>query len=108
MAAAILLAADGHRVTIFERFDAPRPIGSGLMLQPTGLAVLERMGLAHQARTLGARIDRLHGKANGRTVLDVSYAALPVAGQFAVGIHRSSLFDILYSELRSLPVNIVT
>lgn len=36
MTAALLLAKDGHRVTIFERFDQPRPIGSGLMLHPQG------------------------------------------------------------------------
>lgn len=30
MAAALLLARQGHRVAIHERFAAPRPIGSGL------------------------------------------------------------------------------
>ena len=39
-AAAILLADAGHAVTVFERFAEPRPIGAGLLLQPTGLAVL--------------------------------------------------------------------
>lgn len=37
LAAALLLHRAGHHVTLFERFDTPRPIGSGLMLQPTGL-----------------------------------------------------------------------
>ena len=39
LAVALLLHRDGHRVTVFERFATPQPIGSGLMLQPTGLAV---------------------------------------------------------------------
>ena len=46
MAAALLLAKQGHRVTIYERFVEPGPVGSGLMIQPTGLAVLDRLGLA--------------------------------------------------------------
>ena len=29
LAVALLLARDGHKATIFERFDAPKPIGSG-------------------------------------------------------------------------------
>ena len=37
LATALLLHRDGHRVTLFERFDAPRPVGSGLMIQPTAL-----------------------------------------------------------------------
>ena len=40
---------------------APRPIGSGLMIQPTGLAVLRTMGLAEATIAAGARIDRLIG-----------------------------------------------
>ena len=46
------------------------------MLQPTGLAVLDALGLGQQIRSLGARIDRLTGTdaRSGRKVLDVSYA----------------------------------
>ncbi|TIX85584.1 MAG: FAD-dependent oxidoreductase [Mesorhizobium sp.] len=35
LVAALYLKRAGHRVTIFERFDAPKPVGSGLILQPT-------------------------------------------------------------------------
>ena len=63
LAAALLLKRDGHRVTLFERFEAPQPIGSGLMLQPTGLAVLKQLGLAEIALESGARVDRLIGQA---------------------------------------------
>ena len=45
LAAALLLHRQGHRVTLFERFEEPRPIGSGLMIQPSGLAVLDALGL---------------------------------------------------------------
>jgi 2-polyprenyl-6-methoxyphenol hydroxylase-like FAD-dependent oxidoreductase len=52
MAAALFLSRAGHRITVFERFDAPRPVGAGLLLQPTGLAVLGRLGLL--AKVAGA------------------------------------------------------
>ncbi|HEX7743089.1 MAG TPA: FAD-dependent monooxygenase, partial [Sphingobium sp.] len=70
LAAALLLHRAGHHVTLFERFDTPRPIGSGLMLQPTGMAVLSKMGLLDAVLARGARVDRLFGKAGKRIVLD--------------------------------------
>ena len=56
LAAALLLHRQGHRVTLFERFDQPRPIGSGLMIQPSGLAVLDALGLAPDILAHGAPI----------------------------------------------------
>jgi 2-polyprenyl-6-methoxyphenol hydroxylase-like FAD-dependent oxidoreductase len=96
LAAALLLHRAGHRVTVFERFETPQPVGSGLMLQPTGLAVLARLGLLDAVLARGARIDRLFGKAGKRVVLDVHYAALRRRGMFGIGIHRASLFAILH------------
>ena len=100
LSAALLLHRDGHDVTLFERFEAPRPLGSGLMIQPTGLAVLDKLGLAEAVVDRGARIDRLFGEAGGtgRTVLDVRYAAL-TGERFGVGIHRASLFDVLHATV---------
>ena len=60
MAAALLLGRQGNRVTVFERFLAPRPVGSGLMLQPTGLAVLRALGREEEVRAAGAQ-DRQAG-----------------------------------------------
>ena len=94
-----MLARDGHRVTLFERFDAPRPIGSGLMLQPTGLAVLDRMGLGSKAIALATPIERIFGMADGRTVLDVRYSALGTRTPMAIGIHRPALFELLHSAV---------
>jgi 2-polyprenyl-6-methoxyphenol hydroxylase-like FAD-dependent oxidoreductase len=98
MAAALLLHRDGHRVVVFERFETPRPVGSGIILQPTGLAVLDALGLKEAVAASGARIDRLFGLSDGATVLDVRYAALG-AGH-GVGIHRATLFAALYEAVR--------
>ena len=100
LAAALLLARQGERVTLFERFAAPQPIGSGLMIQPTGLAVLERLGLAGRIAAEGARIDRLHGLAGKRVALGGGYAALKSGGRLhGIGIHRASLFAALYDAV---------
>lgn len=99
LATALLLARAGERVVLFERFDAPRPLGSGLMIQPTGLAVLAQLGLADRVRREGARIDRLSGMAEGRIVLDVSYGAMTRADRFGIGIHRASLFAALHDAV---------
>jgi 2-polyprenyl-6-methoxyphenol hydroxylase-like FAD-dependent oxidoreductase len=98
LAAALLLARDGHRVRLYERFEAPRPIGSGLIVQPTGLAVLERLGLAEALTAVAAPIERLFGKAepSGRVVLDVRYEWLRRPGTGGWGVHRAALFDILH------------
>jgi salicylate hydroxylase len=92
LATALLLSRQGHRVTLFERFVEPRPIGSGLMIQPTGQAVLAELGLLARVLAEGSRIDRLFGCAGDRIVLDVRYRSLGRASQFGIGVHRSGLF----------------
>ncbi|KQZ19110.1 glutamate synthase [Mesorhizobium sp. Root552] len=101
LAAALYLKRAGHRVTIFEKFDKVAPVGSGLILQPTGLTVLHDLGLFGQIMDLGSRIDRLHGidATSGRTVLDVRYGAL-AGGRFGLAVHRSALFGVLETATR--------
>ena len=95
MAAALLLARAGHQVTLFEREAEAAPVGAGLLLQPTGVQVLERLGLAAAIRERGARVDRLLGTTpGGRTVLDLRYADL-APDLHGIGIHRASLADTL-------------
>ncbi len=109
LAAALLLESQGHQITIFDQFSIPGPVGSGLMIQPTGLAVLDRLGLAPEILRRGARIDALLGlEEHGRTVLDAPYSKLGVKGAFGIGIHRASLFDVLYEAARARPISIET
>ncbi|MEZ5802587.1 MAG: NAD(P)/FAD-dependent oxidoreductase [Rhizobiaceae bacterium] len=109
LAAALYLGRAGHRVTIFERFDAPKPVGSGLILQPTGLTVLADLGLLDRILALGARIDRLYGAdaTSGRTVLDVRYDALR-GGRFGLAVHRAALFNVLFDAVSEAGIAVET
>ncbi|WP_349434816.1 NAD(P)/FAD-dependent oxidoreductase [Pararhizobium sp. A13] len=97
LAAALFLSRAGHRVEILERFETPAPVGSGLLMQPTGLTVLNALGLFDTIHAIGSRIDRLHGAdANsGRTVLDVRYDAAP-GGRYGLAVQRAALFSTLH------------
>ncbi len=109
LAAALLLHRQGHRVTLFERFEEPRPIGSGLMIQPSGLAVLDALGLVAEIFAHGAPIRALHGlNHQGDVALDARYADLGVPGACGIGIHRGSLFAILYRSAMAEGIAIET
>ena len=86
LAAAALLARTGHKVTLAERFAAPRPVGSGLVVQPVGLAVLDALGAGQAARDLGAPLVQMLGHSGTRTVLDVRYRP----GAPGLAMHRAS------------------
>lgn len=107
LTAALLLQREGHRVTLYDRFAEPQPIGSGLMIQPTGQAVLAVMGLEDELIARGARIERLIGWAGARTVLDVRYDRLR-GERFGIGIHRASLFALLHDAARVAGIRFVT
>lgn len=106
--AAIFLAECGHDVTVFERFAEPRPLGAGLLLQPTGLAVLRALRLEQQALSRGSIILGLEARtAGGRRVLDLSYSTLHPAAQ-GLGIRRGVLFDLLHRRLKESPARLAT
>lgn len=105
-AAAILLTRMGHRVTIFERATPLRPIGAGLLLQPTGMHVLGRLGLLATVLALGEPVHRLTGvNTSGRSVLDLAYADLE-PGLFGLGISRGALFETMLGAVRACGVDV--
>lgn len=109
LAAALFLHRLGHSIAIFEQFDTPKPVGSGLLLQPTGQAVLRELGLLDSVLGSGQRIDALEGTdvVTGRVVLDVRYSALK-GDRFGIGIHRAALFDVLFDAVREAGIAIET
>lgn len=96
-AVGLLLARDGHRVTLYERVDDPQPVGAGIVLQPTGQAVLQQLGLFEPILEHGARIDRLRCiREKGRTVIELEYPA-----GFGLGLHRGVLFETLLQAAKT-------
>ena len=103
LATAALLAGQGHRITLIERAEALTPVGAGLLLQPSGLAVLQEMGLYHAMLGYGARIDALVGHTrDGRRIMNTAYRSLDTHSH-GLGVHRASLCHLLDQHLQTLP-----
>ena len=107
-AVATLLARAGHAVTVFERAPSLGPVGAGLLLQPSGQAVLQRMGLLAEMAAQSEPIDGLHAfTSRGPTLIHLRIAdALP--GHRAYGVHRGLLFETLHRAARRAGVTIHT
>ncbi|MFM6958127.1 MAG: FAD-dependent oxidoreductase, partial [Acinetobacter sp.] len=91
LATAILLAREGHQVTIFEQVEELSPVGAGLLLQPAGLAVFEHLGVLNQALKLGAKVTGLEGKLANKRLLVNSHYHQAGNNLYGLGIHRSTL-----------------
>lgn len=109
MAAALFLNRAGHDVAIHERFETPQPLGAGLLLQPTGLAVLDRLGIEETALAHGDTIAALDGRAvgSGRRVMNLHYRRYR-SDSFGLGIQRGTLFQILYDAVQAAGIEIRT
>lgn len=102
-AAALFLARAGHRVTVFEAVEDPGPVGAGIMVQPTGMRVLARLGLLEPILARGSRVERLRCVTEGRrTVIDLAYADLHPRA-FGLGLHRGVLFTELFGACAREP-----
>lgn len=106
--AALFLAERGHAVTLYEEAARPQPVGAGILMQPSGLAVLADLGLLPRALERGSRVDSLVCRTpQGRPVLALSYRDLE-SGWFGLGMHRGALFELLHGELSPRGVELVT
>lgn len=105
LASALYLHGQGHRVRIFDQFDAPRPVGSGLLLQETGAAVLHDLGLWPKLEPLLSPIEAIEGKLaySEHKVLDVTFGS---AGFRAWGTHRGSIFSALFEAAREKGIKV--
>lgn len=109
-AAAAMLAGAGHSVCLFEKVPVLNPVGAGLLLQPSGLTVLQSMGLRGDIERAGSLVRRLHAVTPppvGRTVLDLSYGDLR-ADLHGVGVRRGELLSVLVDAARRAGATILT
>lgn len=107
LALGLAMRRAGWRVRVFDRFDTPAPVGSGLVIQPVGQAVLHGLGVGERAEALGNKIYRMAGHeiCHGIKVLDVTYDA-PGEPRFGLAIHRAALFDCLFQAALDAGVDI--
>ncbi|MCB9621823.1 MAG: FAD-dependent monooxygenase [Sandaracinus sp.] len=98
-AAAIHLHRAGHRVTVYEGVEKPGPVGAGILLQPTGIAVLAELGLLDFVKAHGAVVDALRCQTtSGRQVFHLPYAE-EGATLHGLGLHRGVLFQALFDAV---------
>ncbi len=96
-ATAPFLTRLGHEVKLFEKVENPAAIGAGVMLQPSGMRVLQELGLQDDILQMGAIVERLHATTSkGKVVLDLHYRDLDEK-HYGVGLHRGVLFQPLYN-----------
>ncbi len=103
-AAALYLHRGGHRVRVFERAPELLPVGAGFLLQPTGLDVLDELGLLPPLAAHGAPVPRLRCETRrGRRLLDLHYEELG-SGASGLGMHRAVLLHFLVDALAAAEV----
>jgi 2-polyprenyl-6-methoxyphenol hydroxylase-like FAD-dependent oxidoreductase len=108
LAASVLLARAGHRVTIHEQSATLGPVGAGVLLQPSGQEVLREMGLLDAVVADAQRIERLTAFTHrGRTLVDLPYGELAPEA-CAYGLQRGGLFAALYGAAREAGVAVET
>lgn len=105
LASACLLRDLGHQVTVFDQFKDPSPVGSGLVIQPVGQAVLAQIGVLAAARSHGVEITRMQGRnaASERMALWANYRD----GKPGLSMHRGTLFQVLMTAATARQVEIV-
>jgi len=101
---ALLLSRQGHQVHLWERAAEPGPVGAGILLQPSGQAVLERLGLLPEVLAESQRFRALVARnQRGRVFMNLDLADLPT-----YGLLRGQLFEPLYKALRETSVQLFT
>ncbi len=93
---------------LLERVEQLQPVGAGILLQPSGLAVLQRLGVLGECTALGAPVSRLYGTScRGRVILDTRYHDWQ-PGSFGLGIHRGVLMTTLLNAAQLSGVQVQT
>ena len=101
LAAATLLAQQNVHVSIFEKAEKLDPVGAGLLLQPSGLAVFEHLNVLDHAISLGAKVKGLEGQLPHGHLLINSHYKEANENFYGLGIHRASLCHVLASKAES-------
>lgn len=105
-AAATLLSRQGHQVRLYERAKECLPVGAEFLLQPSGMAVLEELGIAKEVLAKAAKIESLNiVNPDGSTLLELKYREM---GEelFGAGLHRPVLLHHLMLAMERAGVDV--
>lgn len=101
-----LLARDGHQVTLLERTPEPGPIGAGVLLQCSGQAVLQRLGILDRVLARAAPLEELYARhASGKILIRNRFGDF-APGSLSYGVHRGVLFSALLDLVGTQSVEI--
>jgi 2-polyprenyl-6-methoxyphenol hydroxylase-like FAD-dependent oxidoreductase len=105
-AVSYLLAKAGHRVTLLERAPKVGPVGAGVLLQPSGQAVLRKLGMLDAVVRRAEPVHELHAVTHrGRNLIRLPYGLLG-KDVHAYGVHRGDLFGVLHDAVRAHDVEV--
>jgi 2-polyprenyl-6-methoxyphenol hydroxylase-like FAD-dependent oxidoreductase len=104
LAAALVLARRGVRVTVLERIAEPRAVGAGIGLQPNGLAVLAGLGLAERLHAVGrtGRSGRIE-RGDGRLIAEATMTNWGGGFDHVLLVRRSDLLATLLDAAQADP-----
>ena len=93
------------RVVVYDKLERPQPLGSGLILQPVGLHVVDDIGVGDRVRALGAVIERLFGRVvpSQNVVLNVRYDAFGREAPTGVAVHQGEVYILEYTNANGSP-----
>jgi 2-polyprenyl-6-methoxyphenol hydroxylase-like FAD-dependent oxidoreductase len=113
-AAALFLRRQGHRVTVLEQVVQPGPVGAGIILQPSGQAVLRCLGVDRAVFAAGEPLRGLTvlkaagdeaaaltegANVNRAPLMALRYDDVP-GDHVGLGLHRGVLFQTLFDAVR--------
>ncbi|HEV2811787.1 MAG TPA: NAD(P)/FAD-dependent oxidoreductase [Solirubrobacteraceae bacterium] len=100
LALATLCADAGLSVAVLERRPELAPEGVGLVLQPNGLAALDRLGVLDRILEAGHRVDRARQcDPSGRVRAEAAYGELRHPNPYLVVVDRTSAIAVIAGRL---------
>jgi len=109
LSCALQLAKQHHQLTIFERMSDLAMQGSGVIIQPIGLAALDILGIRAEIEQYGQPIHTVIGRSGERNRLSVHVDYSRLSGiNYALGLQRGALFNVLYRKVMESGVQIIT
>jgi 2-polyprenyl-6-methoxyphenol hydroxylase-like FAD-dependent oxidoreductase len=104
--AALLLARQGHAITLFEQTPRVGPAGAGVLLQASGQRVLHSLNLLDSVLSNAERIEELVATTHrGQHLSRLRFADRP-GGHIAYGLHRGDLFAVLHTAVLAAAVDL--